>query len=123
MNMTELYNQAQFVNESIDLFNSNLISAVILVVLVVFISMGMRSALIVAFPIPIVICVVFAYMKVSEIPIHQISIAALIICLSLLVANGIVSNDNMNVYLDRGEDIMTASTLGKDGIRDPIIDP
>ena len=121
MNMTELYNQAQFVNESIDLFNSNLISAVILVVLVVFISMGMRSALIVAFPIPIVICVVFAYMKVSEIPIHQVSIAALIICLSLLVANGIVSNDNMNVYLDRGEDIMTASTKGIKEVNIPIL--
>ena len=121
MNMTELYNQAQFVNESISLFNENLISAIILVLIVVFISMGIRSALIVAFPIPIVICIVFTYMKATEIPIHQVSIAALIICLSLLVANGIVSNDNMNVYLDRGENIMTACTKGIKEVNIPIL--
>ena len=121
MNITELYNQAQFVNESISLFNENLISAIVLVLIVVFISMGIRSAFIVAFPIPIVICIVFTYMKFTSIPIHQVSIAALIICLSLLVANGIVSNDNINLYIDRDYDIMTACTTGIKEVNIPIL--
>ncbi len=102
MEIVKLTDQADFVKSSIGLFQENLISAVILVAVVVLLTMGIRSAIIVSLPIPVVIAVVFIYMALTEIPLHQVSIASLIISLSLLVANGIVANDNINVYLEKG---------------------
>jgi multidrug efflux pump subunit AcrB len=112
MDLVTITAQADFVDEAISLFEDNLISAVILVVLVVLIAMGFRSAFVVSFPIPLVIAMVFIYMKLFEIPLHQVSIASLIISLSLLVANGIVANDSMYLYLERGHDREIACTKG-----------
>lgn len=121
MHLTRIIDQSVYINDALDLLNSNLFSAVLLVLIVILIAMGVRSAVIVALPIPIVIATVFAYMDLTDIPLHQVSIMSLIISLSLLVANGIVSNDNMNVYLDRGEDRMTACTKGVKEVAVPIL--
>ena len=121
MNMKELTNEADFVSDSISLFENNLISAVLLVLVVVLLAMGIRSAVIVSIPIPIIMAVVFISMKLMNIPLHQVSIASLIISLSLLVANGIVSNDSMYLYLERGSDRMTACTKGIDEVKISIL--
>lgn len=121
MQLIDLTNQANFVKESIGLFEENLYSAILLVALVVIITMGIRSAVVVSLPIPVVIAMVFIYMYVGKIPLHQVSIASLIISLSLLVANGIVANDNINVYLEKGEERFVACTKGIDEVKIPIL--
>lgn len=121
MSLTELNNQADFVDESIDMFADNLVSGILLVLLVVLISMGIQSAVVVSLPIPLICFMVFAYMYLTGIPIHQVAVASLMISLSLMVANGIVSNDNIQVYLDHGQDIMTACTKGVDEVKIPIL--
>lgn len=121
MELTSLNDQADFVNESMSFFTSNLVSAIILVVAVVLLFMGIQSAVIVSTPIAIVIAAVFVYMKLTAIPLHQVSLVALIISLSLLVANGIVANDNMYLYLEQGKDRDTACTRGVDEVKIPIL--
>lgn len=121
MEMVKLVDQSVYIDSAIKLLNSNLFMAVLLVLVVIIAAMGVRSAVIVALPIPVVIASVFAYMDITKIPLHQVSIMSLIISLSLLVANGIVSNDNMNVYLDRGEDKFTACTKGVKEVAMPIL--
>ena len=121
MQLIDLTNQANFVKDSIGLFEENLYSAILLVALVVIITMGIRSAVVVSLPIPVVIAMVFIYMYVGKIPLHQVSIASLIISLSLLVANGIVANDNINVYLEKGEERFVACTKGIDEVKIPIL--
>ncbi len=112
MEIVKLTDQADFVKSSIALFQNNLISAVILVAVVVLVTMGIRSAVVVSLPIPVVIAIVFIYMVLTDIPLHQVSIASLIISLSLLVANGIVANDNINVYLEKGHSKREACVKG-----------
>jgi multidrug efflux pump subunit AcrB len=102
MDLAIFTNQADYVDGSIRLFQDNLISAIELVLLVILISMGLRSAIVVASSIPVIIMMVFIYMKLQSIPLHQVSIASLIISLSLLVANGIVANDSIYLYMQRG---------------------
>lgn len=121
MELVTLTNQADFVKSAISLFESNLISAIILVVIVVIIFMGLRSAIVVSFPIPLVMALVFIYMYLTKIPLHQVSIASLIISLSLLVANGIVANDSMYLYLERRTDRFTACTKGVDEVKIAIL--
>lgn len=121
MELTEITNQADSVNQSIKLFESNLLSAVILVVLVVLIAMGFRSAVVVSTSIPVIIMMVFIYMKLQGMQIHQVSIAALIISLSLLVANGIVANDSMYLYMEKGFDRKTACIRGVHEVKIAIL--
>lgn len=121
MSMIKLVDQSTYIDSAINLLNSNLFMAVLLVLLVIICAMGFRSAVVVALPIPVVIASVFVYMDITKIPLHQVSIMSLIISLSLLVANGIVSNDNMNVYLDRGEDKFIACTKGVKEVAMPIL--
>lgn len=101
VNIRLIADQSKVVDDSINLFMSNLISAIALVVLVVLITMGKRSAVVVSSSIPITVAATFMYMKMTGIILHQVSVAALILCLGLLVANAIVANDNMYVYLSR----------------------
>ncbi len=93
--------QASYVNDAIKTFESNLISAIVLVVVVVLISMGLRSAVVVSSAIPITVMATFLFMRMSGIILHQVSISSLIVCLGLLVANAIVANDSMYLYLSR----------------------
>ncbi|AOY77105.1 efflux RND transporter permease subunit [Clostridium formicaceticum] len=121
MELIRLTDQAAFTKDAINLFEYNLIAAILLVVIVVLITMGVRSAIVVSLPIPVVIVMVFIFMYLSHTPLHQVSIASLIISLSLLVANGIVANDNINVYLERGYDRVTACTKGVEEVKIPIL--
>lgn len=121
MKLETLTNQADFVDSAISLFESNLISAILLVLVVVILFMGLRSAIVVSFPIPLVMAMVFIYMYLAKIPLHQVSIASLIISLSLLVANGIVANDSMYLYLERRTDRFTACTKGVDEVKIAIL--
>ncbi|QEK13290.1 efflux RND transporter permease subunit [Crassaminicella thermophila] len=121
MHLTVFTDQADYVNDAIKLFESNLISAIILVVLVVLLAMGSRSALVVSSSIPLIIMSVFVYMKLNGMQLHQVSIASLIISLSLLVANGIVANDSMYLYLERGFDRETACVRGVNEVKIAIL--
>lgn len=121
MKLTILTNQSDYVKESIDLFVDNLVSAIVLVVAVVWLFMGLRSAIVVSVPIALVTAVVLLYMKMAAIPLHQISIASLIISLSLLVANGIVANENMYLYLQQGRPRKEAMIRGVKDVSIPIL--
>ncbi|WP_053954803.1 efflux RND transporter permease subunit [Inediibacterium massiliense] len=112
MELTNFTDQAEYVDNAIKLFEDNLISAIWLVVLVVLLAMGSRSALVVSSSIPLIIMSVFVYMKLQHMQLHQVSIASLIISLSLLVANGIVANDSMYLYMQRGFDRETSCIKG-----------
>jgi multidrug efflux pump subunit AcrB len=121
MELTVLTDQADFTREAIRLFISNFLSAVALVVLVVWLSMGLRSALIVSAPIALVVAAVCVVMFFLRIPLHQVSVASLIISLSLLVANGVVANENMYLSLETEPDRFVACTTGARQVAVPIL--
>ncbi|MDR1960967.1 MAG: efflux RND transporter permease subunit [Gracilibacteraceae bacterium] len=121
MTLAVLTDQAVFTEEAINLFLQNFLMAVLLVVLVVWLVMGLRSALIVSFPIALVVAAVLGTMLFLDIPLHQVSVASLIISLSLLVANGIVASDNIYLFLEEGRDRFTACTEGVRQVVTPIL--
>lgn len=121
MELTELNNQASFVKDSIDMFADNLIEGILLVFVVVLLAMGVRSAAVVSIPIPIICIFVFGYMYLTRIPLHQVAMASLMISLSLMVANGIVANDNIHVYLTKGETLTNACINGVKEVGIPIL--
>lgn len=114
--------QSDYVEKSVGDFRDNLISAIVLVVIVVLLTMGYRSALVVSSSIPITIMATFVIMGMIGTVLHQVSIASLIVCLGLLVANAIVANDNMYLYLSGDfEDRDQAVIKAIDDVKIPIL--
>lgn len=97
-----VFNQPQIVKESIDEFAKSLAEAIVIVLIVCFFSLGVRSGLVVAFCIPLVIAGVFTVMKMTGIALHNISLGALIIALGLLVDDAIIAIEMMVVKLEQG---------------------
>jgi multidrug efflux pump subunit AcrB len=121
MQLTVVTDQAKYIQESMSLFENNLLSAILLVVAVILLTMGWRSAIVVSTTIPVVIMSVFIYMQLFGIELHQVSIGSLIISLSLLVANGIVANDSIYLYLQKGSDRETACVRGVNEVQIAIL--
>src|ERR1051325_878247 len=102
-------------------FNENLITGVVLIIVVLYLFMGMRSAIIVGAMLPITILGTFALMYLFGRDIQQISISALIIALGLVVDNSIVVVDNIERKLSQGLSREHAAIEGVDELRIPLL--
>lgn len=97
-------NQPKVVKTSIDEFIKSLAEAIVIVLLVSFVSLGVRSGIIVALCIPLVIAAVFTFMHIMGIELQRISLGALIIALGLLVDDAIITIETMIVKMEQGWD-------------------
>src|SRR5207253_9001244 len=95
--------QAEVVEEAIGGFTSAVFEAVVIVLIVSFLSVGVRAGLVVACSIPLVLAMVFVFMEYSGITMQRISIGALIIALALLVDDAMITVEMMVTRLEKGE--------------------
>lgn len=102
LTVTEAVYQPEDVATAVSGFMSSLLQGVLLVILVVFLGMGWRNAVVVSSAIPISVMLTFLVMGVTGMEVHQMSTTALIISLGMLVDNAIVIADAIQVRLDRG---------------------
>jgi multidrug efflux pump subunit AcrB len=105
-------NEPRRVERKIELFDQNLLEAIAIVIIVALIFMEWRSALLVAFSIPLTIAMTLGICALIGIDLQQISIAALIIALGLLVDDPVVAGDAINRELARGTPRDVAAWLG-----------
>lgn len=117
----EILFQPDTVKASLDNFNLNLLEGMLFVIIVVFIGMGFRNALIVSTAIPSSIILTFIFMNLFNINLHQISVASLIVALGMLVDNAIVVIDSIQVRLDEGLDKLEACVKGTKDIAIPVL--
>jgi len=112
LNFEEVIFQPTEVERSVNNFLRNLLMGIGLVIIVVFIGMGLRNAIIVSLAIPTSILTTLLIMPVFGIKIHAISIAAFIVALGMLVDNAIVVSDSIQNKLDEGMDRIDACVKG-----------
>lgn len=98
----QVSNQPDIVETSIGEFVRSLFEAVVIVLIVSFLSLGLRSGIVVALCIPLVLAAVFAGMKILGIDLHKVSLGALIMSLGLLVDDAIIAIEMMSVKLEQG---------------------
>ena len=98
----QVSDQPKVVEESIDDFVNTLREAVIIVLAVSFLSLGLRTGMVVAGCIPLVLAAVFCGMYIFGIDLHKVSLGALIISLGLLVDDAIIAVEQMSVQLEKG---------------------
>ncbi len=113
--------QAQVVEEAVGGFTSALFEAVIIVLVVSFISLGVRAGLVVACSIPLVLALVFVFMEYSGITMQRISLGALIIALGLLVDDAMITVEMMVTRLEMGETKEQAATFAYTSTAFPML--
>ena len=94
--------QPRVVKERISNFFHEFGIAIISVVLVTMVLLPMRVALVAAVAIPVTISLTFGMLNAAGIELHQVSIAALIVVLGMVVDDAIVIADNYVELLDHG---------------------
>lgn len=102
LEISRVSDQPAVVEASIDDFVSTLREAIIIVLVVSFLSLGVRTGLVVAGCIPLVLAGVFCCMYLLGIDLHKVSLGALIISLGLLVDDAIIAVEMMSVKLEQG---------------------
>ncbi len=113
--------QPDEVNKKIEDFTSNLIQAILIVMVVMLISLGFRTGLLVSALIPTVILISIAFMNWFDITLNTISLAALIISLGLLVDNAIVMAESIQVSLSEGKKPIDAAVESAKELRIPLL--
>ena len=103
MELHEVSNQPAVVQHSIHDFVETLALAIVIVLAVSFLSLGLRTGLVVACCIPLVLAGTFVCMYALGIDLHKVSLGALIIALGLLVDDAIIAVEMMSVQLERGK--------------------
>lgn len=98
----EFYNQGTIVDESVKNFVVNVIAALVIVVVTLLIFMGLKSATVIGAILLLTISATLATMSISGIPMHRISLGALIIALGMMVDNAIVVTEGILVGVQRG---------------------
>ncbi|MBL8510833.1 MAG: efflux RND transporter permease subunit, partial [Betaproteobacteria bacterium] len=94
--------QPRAVQNSVNEFARSLAEAVIIVLAVTFFSLGVRTGLVVALSIPLVLAATFLFMYLFDVGLHKISLGALILALGLLVDDAIIAVEMMAIKMEQG---------------------
>ena len=113
--------EADVVNQTVSDFISNLLQAVAVVTLVMLVFLGLRTGIIVATLIPVAIASSLFVMSLFEIGLDQISLAALMIALGLLVDNAIVMAESIMVKIGAGVPRYQAALSSAKELRVPLL--
>lgn len=115
-----VFDQSKFVDDRINGFLNNLLQGIILVGLIIFLALGVKSAIIVIFAIPLSIVIGLGFVDIGEYGLQQISIAGLVVALGLLVDNSIVMVENISRFIKKGHPPKEAAIMGAAQIGWPI---
>jgi multidrug efflux pump len=102
LELDRVADQPRAVARSVGEFVDTLGIAVAIVLLVSFFSLGLRTGLVVALSIPLVLAMTFAAMKYFGIDLHKISLGALVLALGLLVDDAIIAVEMMAIKMEQG---------------------
>src|SRR5207302_828250 len=113
--------QPVVVKQSVKGFIKVLIEAVLIVLVVSFISLGMRAGLVVALCIPLVLLMTFVCMQIVGIDLQRISLGALIIALGLLVDDAMITVEMMIARREAGDSLERAATFAYSSTAFPML--
>ena len=88
-----VFDQTVYTEARLSTLQGNLFAGFAIVVAVLFVTLGFRSALIVSLTLPLVSLAAIFVLRLLGVPIHQMSVTGLIVALGLLVDNAIVMTD------------------------------
>lgn len=109
------------VEDKVNDFVSNLVQAIVIVAAVMLFSLGLRTGLVVSALIPASMIATILVMDFFVIGLDQISLAALIIALGMLVDNGIVMSESIQVQMQGGKSVKEAAIDSANELKVPLL--
>lgn len=109
MTLTKITDQSVNISSAVNEFMIKFIVALLVVMVVCFISMGWRVGVVVAAAVPLTLAVVFVVMEASGKNFDRITLGSLILALGLLVDDAIIAIEMMVVKMEEGYDRIKAS--------------
>jgi multidrug efflux pump subunit AcrB len=121
MSLHKLLDQPEYVKDSVRDFSLNLLEAFAFVVVVMLLFTGLRTGLIAGLLVPMAMLGCFSLMPLFGIKLQIVSIAALIISLGILVDNGVVISEDIQVRIWRGENRAEAAAASASRLWLPLL--
>lgn len=109
MTLTKVTDQSVNISAAVDEFMIKFFVALLVVIVVCFVSMGWRVGVVVAAAVPLTLAVVFVVMEASGINFDRVTLGSLILALGLLVDDAIIAIEMMVVKMEEGYDRIKAS--------------
>jgi len=113
--------QAEPVNKKVNEFIGTLLQAIAVVVVVMLVSLGIRTGFVVASLIPMAIVMTLMIMGFLDIGLNQMSLASLMIALGMLVDNAIVMSESIMVQMEEGKPAVEAAVDSAAELRVPLL--
>ncbi|MCG7578051.1 MULTISPECIES: efflux RND transporter permease subunit [unclassified Halomonas] len=105
----EVFEQASYTNQRLSDVALSLLMGLVLVVAILFLTMGWRSALTVGLAIPATALLTLALFRPLGMEIHQMSIIGIIVALGLMVDNAIVMTNALRERFLQGDSALAAT--------------
>lgn len=121
LEVSQISNQPEVVREAVAEFMKALGEALLIVLVVSFVSIGWRSGLVIAIAIPLVLAGTFAVMYELGLDLQRISLGALIIALGLLVDDAMIVVEMMERKLEEGLDKLDAASFAYTSTAFPML--
>ncbi len=121
MQLRKVSDQPHAVQDSVGEFVKVLTEAVVIVLLVSFFSLGLRTGLVVGVTIPLVLAMTFFVMHQFDIGLHKISLGALVLALGLLVDDAIIAVEMMATKMEQGYDRLRAASFAWESTAFPML--
>nr|WP_241093329.1 efflux RND transporter permease subunit [Xanthomonas sp.] len=109
MSLTKVTDQAVNISSSVGEFMMKFFAALLVVMLVCFVSMGWRVGIVVAAAVPLTLATVFVVMAATGKNFDRITLGSLILALGLLVDDAIIAIEMMVVKMEEGYTRVAAS--------------
>ena len=107
------YDTTKYVSENIEEVEHTLLEAFVLVLIVVFVFLqGVRATIIPMLAIPVALVATFALMAAFGFSINTLTLCGLILAIGLVVDDAIIVVENVEKFLERGEQPLQAVARG-----------
>ena len=121
IDLVQYSNQPDAVAGSIREFVRTLAEAIVIVLAVSLFSLGLRTGIVVALSIPLVLAATFLFMAIFDVGLHKISLGALILALGLLVDDAIIAVEMMAIKMEQGWDRFRAASFAYTSTAMPML--
>jgi len=121
MKLHYVFDQSESVDNSVSVFQDNLLQGIMLVGFIILLILGFRSSFLVMLSIPLSILIGLLILNYFDLGIQQMSIAGLVVSLGLLVDNSIVIVENIERFMAMGYTKREAAIKGTEQLMGPVI--
>jgi multidrug efflux pump len=119
--VSEVSNQRRVVTDYVHEFQLKLGMSVCMVLLVSFFSLGLKTGIVVACAVPLVLAITFTVMNILGISFQRVSLGAIIISLGLLVDDAMVTVEMMKRKIEEGWPKKEAATYAYSHVAFPML--